>query len=221
MFTAVSLALGQLSDPGFRGVLWKSVGLSLLVFILLWIGLGYLLTSTAVVSIPWLETVIDVLGGAAVLVMTWILFPAVISVIVSFFLEDAARAVDARHYPQLPPPRDQPVGEIVKTTLRFLAIALALNLLILPLLLFGPVYAVAFYVVNGYLLSREYFELVALRRLDDPSAIVLRRSKRLPLMAVGVLIALALTVPFLNLLAPLLATAAMVHLVEAWRGRAA
>ena len=221
MINAISLAFGQLSDKSFRGVLWKSLGLALIVFISLWFGLGYLLANTTLFAIGWLESVIDLLGGVAVLVLTWFLFPAIVSVILGFFLEDAARAVEARHYPTLGPGREQPIAEIVKTTLRFLGLALVLNLLMLPFLLLGPVFPVVFYLVNGYLLSREYFELVALRRLEDPAAAALRKSKQTRLLIFGVMIAFALTVPFLNLLTPLIATAAMVHLVEAWRQRSA
>jgi uncharacterized protein involved in cysteine biosynthesis len=69
-----------------------------------------------------------------------------------------------------------------------------------------------FYGVNGYLLGREYYELVALRRLP---AVPLRgrwRAERPRLVLAGAIIAFLLTVPVLNLVAPIIATAFMVHL---------
>ncbi|GAB6052498.1 EI24 domain-containing protein [Magnetospira thiophila] len=221
MIKAFSLAIGQLSDPGFRNVLWKSMGLALVVFVLLWMTIGFLLGNTALFDIGWLESIIDVLGVAAVGVLTWFLFPAVISIIVGFFLEEAAAAVDKRHYPHLPPARQQPISELIVTTVKFLAIAVVLNIFLLFFLIIPPLYPIAFYLVNGYLFGREYYELVALRRLDDFNALGMRRAHKTQLMLIGMLMAFTFTIPLVNLVAPLIATAAMVHLVEAWRHRSA
>ncbi|MGZ8409550.1 MAG: EI24 domain-containing protein, partial [Hyphomicrobium sp.] len=76
-----------------------------------------------------------------------------------------------------------------------------------------------FYAVNGYLLGREYFELVALRRADIAEVRALRDVYRGRLFVAGVVVAVLLTVPIVNLLAPIVGTAAMVHLFEAWRQR--
>jgi len=100
--------------------------------------------------------------------------------------------------------------------LAFATVAVGLNLLLLPfyllLLWFPPAYAVLFYGVNGYLLGREYFEQVAMRRLDPEAARRLRRAHQGRIVLAGVAIAFLLTVPILNLIAPVLATAFMVHL---------
>ena len=85
----------------------------------------------------------------------------------------------------------------------------------LYLLLFflPPLYALIFYGVNGYLLGREYFEQVALRRLDPAAARMLRRAHQGQVLLAGVVIAFLLTVPLVNLIAPIVATAFMLHLV--------
>ncbi len=93
------------------------------------------------------------------------------------------------------------------------------NLVILIFLLFPPVFPFVFFGVNGYLMGREYFELVALRRLQPAEAKALRKRHQGTLFAAGVIAAFVLTVPFVNLLAPIIATAAMVHLLEGWRTR--
>ena len=89
--------------------------------------------------------------------------------------------------------------------------------LYLALLLLPPLGLLLFYAVNGYLLGREYFELVAERRLRPDRAAALRRAHRFRLPVYGAGIAFALTVPIVNLAVPVLATAFMVHVVEAWR----
>jgi len=216
---AFSKAIGQFGDPRIRSVVWISVGASAAIFAILWLGVGFLLTDTSFFDIGWLETAVDVLGGLATLVITWLLFPAVVSATVGFLLDRVADAVEEKHYPHLPDVRETPMGEIISTTLRFLALMVGLNLVILVFLLFPPVFPFVFYGVNGYLLGREYFELVALRRLEPVEAKALRKRHQGTLFAAGVLTAFVLTVPIVNLLAPIIATAAMVHLFEGWRAR--
>jgi CysZ protein len=213
-------AIEQLGDPAIRRVLWVSLGLSVLAFALVWAGVGYLLTQTTVFQIGWLDTAIDVLGGFATLALSWLLFPAVVSTTTGFFLEGVADAVERRHYPNLPPARTQPLQEIFASTAKFFGLMLLLNLILLPVLLIPPVFPFVFYGINGYLLGREYFELVAARRLDPVERRSLRRRHGRTLFIAGMLIAFLLTVPIVNLIAPLVGTAAMVHLFEAIRHEA-
>ncbi len=212
-------ATDQISDPRARRVIWRAGGTAVIVFVVLWAVVGFLLTNTTLFAIGWLETAIDVLGGLATGVLTWLLFPAIISALIGLFLDDIAQAVEDRHYPGLPAATGLPVGTAVVMSLRFLGLMLVLNLLMLPFLLLGPLFPFVFYSVNGYLLSREYFELVALRRLGPDDARTLRKRNGLGLFFAGVVIAFLLTVPVVNLLAPIIATGAMVHLFEGYRGR--
>jgi uncharacterized protein involved in cysteine biosynthesis len=109
------------------------------------------------------------------------------------------------------------MGEVIATTARFLAVMIGLNLVLLIFLLFPPVFPFVFYAVNGYLLGREYFEMVSLRRMTPDEVGPLRNKHRNQLFLAGVATAFLLTVPFVNLLAPIISTAAMVHLLEKWR----
>lgn len=220
MLAAFVKAIEQLGDPAIRRVLWISVGLSVLVFALVWTGVGYLLTQTTFFQIGWLDTAIDVLGGFATLAVSWLLFPAVVSTTTGFFLEGVADAVERRHYPNLPPVRSQPLEEAVASAVKFFGLMLLLNLILLLFLLIPPVFPFVFYGVNGYLLGREYFELVAARRLDPVEARSLRRRHGRTLFIAGVLIAFLLTIPFVNLVAPVVGTAAMLHLFETIRHEA-
>jgi uncharacterized protein involved in cysteine biosynthesis len=159
------------------------------------------------------------LGGLATLVLTWLFFPAFVSGSIGLLLDRVANAVERRHYPHLPPAREAPISEVVVTTAKFLAILIGLNLVALVFLPFPPVFPFVFYAVNGYLLGREYFELVALRRVDATEAEAMRSRFRGRMFLAGLVTAFLLTVPFVNLVAPIIGTAAMVHLFEAWRAR--
>jgi uncharacterized protein involved in cysteine biosynthesis len=77
-----------------------------------------------------------------------------------------------------------------------------------------------FYTLNGYLLGREYYETVALRRLSAGEAKELWRREKGRLVVAGIVITVMLTIPFLNLVAPVVATAFMLHLFESMRSSA-
>jgi len=234
MFTALSKAIQQCSDPAFRRVLLRSLGLSLAVFVLLWTVAGLLLTWGGGWLLDWIqaqgvwEDILQVVFGAAgvggVLFASFILFPAVMVMVLSFLLEDIAAAVEARHYPGLPPARPQPLGEMLRSGLAFAAVTVAINLVALPfylLLIFLPPFnLILYYGVNGYLFGREYFEIVAFRRQTPAEAKRLRRRYGVRLFLAGILITVMMTIPVVNLFAPIVAAAFMVHVFEDLRRRA-
>src|SRR5262249_40921459 len=144
--------------------------------------------------------------------------PSVVLLVMGLFLDRIVAAVEAMHYPHLPPARRQPIGEAVWATLRLGLVALVLNILALPIYVFFPgVNLVLFYGINGYLVGREYFELVALRRFDDRTARAMRRHHALGVFLAGALVALLLTLPIINLAAPLIGAAFALHVFERWR----
>ncbi len=236
MFSALAKAFGQLFDPAFRRVLLRSVLAALVVFIAVWVAAGFglgwageALSGWVAAQEPggfWVEVVEWLFGAAgvvAVLVASFFLFPVVMVLAMTFLLEDVAAAVERRHYPGLPPARAQPLGEAVTAALVFAAVMLLLNLLALPfylLLLFvPPLNLFVFYLLNGYLLGREYFELVAARRFDAAGVRRLRRKYRGRVMLAGVVIVFLLTVPIVNLVTPIVATGFMLHVFERLRRR--
>ena len=86
------------------------------------------------------------------------------------------------------------------------------NLVALFLLLIPGVNIGAFFLVNGYLIGREYFEFAAMRFRPEADARDLRRRHAGTVFLAGLVIAGFLAVPLLNLLTPLFAGAMMVHL---------
>ena len=236
MFGALKKAIDQSFDPAFRQVFLRSFIASLVTFIALWViswlalqWLGTLLADWLQTADLWspLETALLWLFGAssvaAIVVASLFLFPSVMLLTMSFLLEEIAGAVDKRYYPGQPTPREQPKGEMVVGALSFAGTTLLVNLLALPfylILLFLPPFNLfIFYGLNGYLLGREYFELVAQRRLDLAATKSLRRGFRVRVFMAGVIIAFILTIPLLNLVTPIIATAFMLHIFERLRSR--
>lgn len=231
MFSALGKAFSQLSDPRVRRVLFWSLGLALVIFFALWAGLGFLVTlggdglaafvEGAGWGSPWSDIAdwIATLGGFLLLiVVSFLVFPGVVSMIVPLFMDQVAGAVEDRHYPALPPAREQPVPEMLGDAVRLGLVTVGLNLAALPfylIFLFIPgLNLVLFYLLNGYLFGREYFELVAVRRLDREEMKRLWLSRKRHFMLAGVVITFLFSVPIVNLIAPVVGTAFMVHLFQ-------
>ena len=220
MIASLGKAIAQLPDPLFRRVLWRGVAATLILYLLVYSAVGWGLSRLHLFGIGWIDRLIDVLGGIGISVLTLMIFPGVATLVLSFLLEDIAVAVERKHYPGRPAPRRQGLLEIGWGALRFSMVTVAVNLVALPIylvLLFTGIGIGLYYIVNGYLLAREYFELVAWRRMDPAAADRLRRANRGRLWLIGGVIALLSSLPLVNLAAPLIATAAMLHEFEILR----
>lgn len=220
MLAALFKAFAQLTDPALRRVVRLSVLGAIAAYLalvaLVWFGLPHI----RFFDQGWADTGTGVALGIAALVLPILFFPAVITTIMGAMLDGVADAVEARHYPLLNWPRPQKWAEVVGGTLRFLLLTVAINLAALPLYLillitgFTVVLAVT---INGYLLGREYYDVVAARRLDPAQAKLCFRNNLGRLWLAGALIAVLFSIPLLNLVAPVVATAFMVHLFQSLR----
>jgi uncharacterized protein involved in cysteine biosynthesis len=220
MISALFRAFAQLSDPASRRVIGIALVSSIAAYTLLALGVWWALFHTALVDYAWVDWAISLLGGLLVLALAWFLFPATVGMVSSLFLEDILKAVEQRHYPWLPPPIHRSMWQEIGTALRFLVLVIVINILALPLYLATPgLNILIFYTVNGYLLGREYFEMVAVRRLGTAEARLMRRSHPLKPFSAGLIIAFLSTIPLINLLVPVIASALMVHIFQSMRER--
>jgi uncharacterized protein involved in cysteine biosynthesis len=232
MLQALSRGFAQLSDPATRGVLYKAIAAAVVVFLLLWLGAWFFFDWAGDALSAWLgdqgasgfwravaDFLASVAGFGAMIFASFLLFPAVMTAVLSIFLDEVARAVEARHYPELPKAREQPIIEAIRDGVSLAATTVALNILALPLYFIPVLNLFVFYLLNGYLLGREYFELVAVRRLNRQDVQLLRKKHRARLIIVGAAIAVMLTIPLVNLVTPIVATAFMLHIFEGLRRR--
>ena len=218
MFDAFSKAINQLFDPRILRVIGISLVLSIASFALVLTAVIWSLATFDLSSIGWLETTIDWLGGFAAVVLALVLFPPVAVVFLGLFLDSIAKAVEARYYPELGQAPGVSFWQGIGATLRFLALVVVVNIALLFLLLFPPAYPIGYLVANGFLIAREYWDLVALRRMQPREAKALFSRKTGELVLIGMATAFLLTIPIANFVAPVIATAVMVHRFEAWRG---
>lgn len=210
-------ALGQMGDPKFRSVLLRGIGLTILLLAGITWGVQFLLPDS--VSLPWFGEILwlsSLLSGfvlVAMIGLSVILMVPVASLFTGFFLDQVMDAVETKHYPGLEPAHSVSFGETLMDALGFLGLLVVVNLLALIVYLLSTVAApLVFWAVNGVLLGREYFQMVAMRRLGRASAKQLRARNRGQIWLAGALMAIPLTVPILNLVIPVLGVATFTHL---------
>ncbi|MAI98743.1 MAG: hypothetical protein CMH67_04035 [Nisaea sp.] len=221
MITAFSRAVTQMFDPSLRNLVLVSVAASIVLLGCLVMAIWLALDSLALFDIGWLNSSIEWLGKLALVLFSWMLFPSTTQLVTGFLLDKVARRVEAVYYPDLGSPNAQPLTETLTAAVKFLLTAVALNVLALPLYITLTVFSpVIFYALNGYLLGREYFEMVASRRLDANGVVRLKKAHGLQIWITGAVLVFLMTVPIINLLTPVVATAAMLHIFEKLRARA-
>jgi CysZ protein len=214
-------ALGQLGDRRFRRVVFLGVLLALALLFAAYAAFVQLIwwLSPDSIDLPVIGPVSGVdtlLGWASLFLMIGLsvfLMVPVASAFTGLFLEDVADAVEDRHYPALPPATPLSLAEGLRQSVNFLGLVIAVNagaLFLYPFV--GPGIPLVFWAVNGFLLGREYFSLVAQRRLPMTEVKAMRRRNRWTLWAAGTLMSAPLSIPILNLVIPVLGVATFTHL---------
>jgi CysZ protein len=223
---AARAAAGQIFSLEFRSVFLKTLGLTLLALVAVWFGLKELFEWLA---LPWLDALFPglpgwagwlgfiaaILAGIGLALGLALLIAPVTAMVAGIFLDDIAETVERADYPDDPPGRPVPALRSIVLALKFFAVVIAGNLVALMLLLVPGINIAAFFLVNGYLLGREFFEFAAMRFRPESDAKALRSRHAVTIFMAGLVIAGFLAVPLLNLLTPLFAAAMMVHLHKA------
>jgi CysZ protein len=204
-------AFRQIFTPPFRAVLIKMLGLTLILLALVWFGLDRLVLHFIHVQTAWVATLLSLITGIGLFVGLAFLLAPTSSLVAGLFLDELAENVEREIYPPDRIGRPLPAGYAVWLAVRFALVSALVNLIALMLLLVPGINAIAFFVANAYLLSREFFELAALRYRPLEEVRALRRRHPLRIFLAGLLIAALLAVPIFNLLTPLFGTAFMVR----------
>jgi uncharacterized protein involved in cysteine biosynthesis len=221
IFSDFGKALAQLGDPRFRRVLWLGMALSIALLVGAYAAfLGVLdaadpgnIEFPVIGKVTWLGDLLS--WGSFFLMMFFSMFLMipVASAITSLFLDDVAQAVEDKHYPHLPAPPRVPLWTAFVDTVNFLGLLIGANILAFVAYALLPFAApLIFYSLNGFLLGREYFQIAAMRREGRAGARALRSRNRGQIWLAGCLMAVPLSIPFVNLLIPVLGAATFTHL---------
>lgn len=213
MIGAAFKAFGDLLSAEFRAILLKAIGLTLSLFVALLVVTQLVLWQLTLLPWPWAETILAIGTGIAMAVLFFFLMGPVTALFAGIYLDQVAEIVERKHYPQDAP--GQPLGTVqsITTAVQFGALALAVNIAILPTVFFA-IGAFVLVAANAYLISREYFVMAAARHMPLEDAKALRKANTPLVFVAGLLPAVAAIVPILNLVVPLFATSYFVHLFK-------
>src|ERR1700743_1028324 len=125
MINAAVKALSQILSPPMRAILWKAIGLALVLIVVLAIALQRLLSWFATSGEGWAEAmlgpgwhtslnalawVLSIAAGLGVVLGGIFLMPAISSLVASFFVDDIGDLVEREYYPAEEPGGALPLG---------------------------------------------------------------------------------------------------------------
>lgn len=220
MFEAAIQAFGETFSPPLRKILLKSLGLAFLLLIVLGMVLQGAITHLVALPYPF-DMALAVFSALGLIAGAVYLVPPITSLVASLFFDEIAEQVERRNFPNDAPGRALPVTTSTLLSLRFFGLVLLVNICALLLLIIPGVNIGVFFIANAYLLSREFFELSAMRFHPVAEARALRKENALRVFLAGLVIACVVFVPILNLITPVFATAFMVRMHKKISAKAA
>lgn len=213
MIKAAYRALGDITSPDFRAILWKAIGLSVLMFILVFLAVQAAFWFLTFFPYPWVETLAAIGAGLGLLVAFFFLMAPVTAMFAGLYLDDVAAKVEKKHYPNEPEGKALSMFKALRISVQFGLLVLVVNILALPLVFTG-FGAIVLVVINAYLISREYFEMAAMRFMDRQDARDFRKENGAAVFVAGFIPALLALIPIVNLTVPLFSTSYFVHLFK-------
>jgi CysZ protein len=207
-------AFSEIFSPPFRRVMGKSLALTTAILALAGVSLDRVAQSYIHVGPGWLAAVLSAIVALGLIVGMIFLAPPTTSLVAGFYLDDIAAMVERNVDPHGAPGRPLPLGPSLALGARFAALSIVVNVAVLALTIFTGIGLVSFFVLNGYLLGREYFELAAMRHVSAAEARALFEDRWLEVFAAGAIVAALVAIPVLNLLTPLFATAFLTRLYK-------
>ncbi len=217
MLAELKNAFKDVFSKQIRGLIWLTAITTLLVFIVLFCLFVFGMSFFELADSPKLEKTVEVLGYILFFIMSLMLFPAAATFVSGFFIDSLVdRTAKKNNISGL---RDVPLSEsvVLSGVVAFKGVALSAVLIpvtlmlgLIPFVNLAPV--VLYYGLNGRLLAREYFFAVALRYMPKDKAEEMFGRYAGYWTKSGIIIAVLMTIPVINVISPLIAMAFMQRL---------
>jgi CysZ protein len=227
MLDAAVKALSQILSPPMRSILWRSIGVALVLIVVLAIGLQRLLSWLATSGEVWLQAalgpsyqtpldilawIVSIAAGLGIVFGAVLLMPAITSLVASLFVDEVADHVEREHYPADRPGTALPLSVAIPEGVKTALLTILVYLIALPFVLFAGAGFIIFFIATAWLLGREYFELAAMRFRSPQEAKAMRKDNATTVFTAGLFIAAFVSIPVVNLATPLFGMAFMVHM---------
>jgi CysZ protein len=236
MIDAAVKALAQMFTPALRHVLVKAVGLALILIVFIGILLQRMLSALTAHGADWAEQtsgfaphaawsalawLLSVMAGLGIITGALFLMPTIAAFVGTFFVDETAEAVEREYYPAEPLGRALPFFRAIIEGIKIALLTLAVYFFALPFIFFAGVGIIILFLANAYLLGREYFELAAMRFRPPFEAKAMRKANAVYVFLAGMVIAVFVSIPVVNLATPIFAMAFMVHVHKRMTGKRA
>lgn len=219
-------AFWQILTPPLRGILWKSIGLALVLIVIVAIALQRLFAwllvwgeTSAETALGGFQTpltimvwALTIMTGIGIVVGSIFLMPAITSLVAGVFVDDVADIVERGDYPNEAPGEALSIPRSLMESGRAALLSVIVYVIALPFVLFAGFGFIIFYVATAWLLGREYFELAAMRFRSADEARAMRKANAGTVFVAGLIIAVIVSIPIVNFITPVFAMAFMVHL---------
>lgn len=229
MIRALFLAFDDLGDRRILAILVRSLLVTLLIFAVLGVALGFLLRGFDPCGLLSSDDSCPLGGstsGLGAFLLTalgvWFLFPAIAIGVISAYMDRIVAVVEARNYPEALETA-RPLGLArgawlgARSSLRVILYNLIASPFYLLLLVTGVGTLLLFVAVNGVAFGRDLGEMVASRHGDRASRKAWLASTRGQRAGVGAIVTGLFLVPIVNLIAPVLGAAMATHLYHGAR----
>ncbi len=221
---AALTALRQIFSSQFRSLMWRCLGLTIVLLVLAKLGLTFLIDLwiqhlSLANEHSWLASALSLIASFGLLFFSFYLLPSISMLVSGLFVDEVAEKIERLNYTEEPVGVPMSLGRSLKEGVRFGLLTLGVNLAALMLLILPGVNVLVFFVANALLLGREYFALAAGRFKDSEATQTMRRDHSMTVTLCGLVLAGFVMVPLLNLFTPLFATAMMVHVHKALHHR--
>lgn len=217
MLTELKDAVKDVFSKQIRGLIFFTAITALSVFIVLFCLFAFGMTYFELADSPKLEKVIEVFGFIVFFIMSLMLFPSVVTFVSGFFIDSVVdKTAKKNNITRL---RNVPLSESLSLSGVVAFKGIALSTLMIPVTLMAGlipfvnlVPVVLYYGLNGRLLAKEYFFAVALRYMPKEKADEMFDRSGAYWTKGGIIIAILMTIPIINVISPLIAIAFMQRL---------
>src|SRR3979411_1655236 len=204
MLDAAVRARAHILAPRIRAILYKAIGLALVLIVVLAIGLQRLLSWFAVSGEGWAEAVVvpgfptplnilawivSIAAGLGVVFGAVFLMPAITSLLASIFVDDVADHVEREHYPTERAGTALPFGLAITEGTKTALLTILVYLIALPFVFVAGAGFIVFFIATAWLLGRKYFELAAMRFRSPAEAKAMRKQNAAIVFTAGLIIA--------------------------------
>lgn len=205
-------SLASLKSKDLFKIILKSILITFLTLLGMLLIIIFSLDNSQFSQNNYLEGTFDILGKAGSIFLVWFAFPLILPLVVSIFVEKVAKIIEKKEYPDLKPIEKRNLNEDIVNDFKFIAKALFLNLIFIPLYLIPLINIFAYYLLNSYLLGKEFFFIASRRYVDYEILQNIYKKNRFKIISMGLIIAFATTFPIINLIAPIFAIVFAMHL---------